>query len=138
MLKNIMSLLCGAVFGAGLAISGMTDTTKVIGFLDVFGSWVPDLAFVMGAAVLITIVGFKIVIKQGTPVLDTQFYVPCNSRIDVQLLLGSAIFGVGWGMYGYCPGPVIASLAYLDSSSLIFIVSMFSGMFVFNLLGHEK
>lgn len=137
-MKSLLAIICGILFGAGLAVSGMTDTQKVIGFLDIFGNWVPDLAFVMGAAVLVTVVGFKIVLKQQHPIFDKQFYLPSNTHVDAKLLLGAVMFGIGWGLYGYCPGPAIASLAYVDISSIIFIASMLAGMLVFNLFETKK
>ena len=137
-LKNTSAALCGIIFGAGLAISGMTDTQKVIGFLDIFGNWVPDLAFVMGSAVLVTLVGFRLVFKKQAPLFDAQFHLPSTTIIDAKLILGALIFGIGWGLYGYCPGPAIASLAYFDGRSLIFIASMLTGMFIYHLLENSN
>lgn len=127
-MKGIIALACGIVFGGGLAVSGMTDTAKVRGFLDLFGTWVPDLAFVMGGAVCVTLVAFRFVLKRGRPVLSPDFFLPTSSAIDTRLLCGAAIFGIGWGVYGYCPGPAIAALVYLDSKTAVFVMAMLAGM----------
>ena len=129
-MKGITALLCGALFGFGLAMSGMTDTAKVRGFLDLFGNWIPDLAFVMGGAVCVTIIAFRFVLKREHPLLAPKFHLPANRSIDGPLLLGAIIFGVGWGIYGYCPGPAISALVYLDSKTGIFVVAMLLGMFL--------
>jgi len=129
-MKNLSALLVGILFGLGLAMSGMTDTAKVQGFLDLFGQWIPDLAFVMGGAVLVTVVAFRLVLKRETPLLDTSFQVPTNTAIDPRLLGGAALFGIGWGLYGYCPGPALAALAYLDWQAGLFVLAMAAGMWL--------
>jgi len=134
-MKGITALLCGALFGFGLAMSGMTDTAKVRGFLDLFGNWIPDLAFVMGGAVCVTIIAFRFVLKRDRPLLAPKFHLPTNRSIDGPLLLGAIIFGVGWGIYGYCPGPAISALVYLDSKTGIFVVAMLLGMFLASRVG---
>ena len=134
-MKNIVALLCGLVFGIGLAVSGMTDTAKVLGFLDLFGNWVPDLAFVMGGAVCFTLVAFRFVLKREQPLLTPAFSLPTSSAIDRRLLGGAAIFGIGWGVYGYCPGPAISALVYLDGKTVIFVVAMLIGMALANRVG---
>jgi uncharacterized membrane protein YedE/YeeE len=134
-MKGVVALVCGIVFGVGLAASGMTDTAKVLGFLDLFGTWVPDLAFVMGGAVCVTLVAFRFVLKRETPLLTPSFMLPMKSTVDGRLLTGAAIFGIGWGFYGYCPGPAISALAYLDSQTVIFIVAMLTGMALANKVG---
>ena len=131
-MKALVGLICGIVFGVGLAISGMTDTAKVLGFLDVTGNWVPDLAFVMGGAVLVTLLAFRFVLKAKRPLLNPRFYLPATSIIDGRLLGGAAIFGIGWGVYGYCPGPALAALTYLDNKTGMFVVAMLVGMAVAN------
>ena len=136
-MKNIVALLCGLVFGIGLAVSGMTDTAKVLGFLDLFGNWVPDLAFVMGGAVCFTLVAFRFVLKREQPLLTPAFSLPTSSAIDRRLLGGAAIFGIGWGVYGYCPGPAISALVYLDSKTVIFVVAMLIGMALANRVGNS-
>jgi uncharacterized membrane protein YedE/YeeE len=134
-MRGIIALLCGMVFGVGLAVSGMTDTAKVLGFLDVFGNWVPDLAFVMGGAVCVTLVAFRFVLRLERPLLSPSFLLPTKKAIDGRLLIGAAIFGIGWGIYGYCPGPAISALVYLDVKTLIFVVAMLVGMVLANKVG---
>jgi len=129
-MKNLAALACGILFGLGLALSGMTDTQKVISFLDIFGQWAPDLAFVMGGAVLVTIIGYRIVLKSDRPLFDKDFHLPTRTIVDNRLIVGAIIFGTGWGLYGYCPGPAIASLTYLNLNSFIFLAAMLCGMLV--------
>ena len=131
-MRGIVALLCGIVFGVGLAVSGMTDTAKVLGFLDVAGNWIPDLAFVMGGAVCVTLVAFRFVLKIKKPLLSASFSLPTKSSLDGRLLSGAAIFGIGWGVYGYCPGPALSALTYLDNKTAIFVVSMLVGMALAN------
>jgi len=134
-MKNVIALLCGLVFGVGLAVSGMTDTAKVLGFLDVFGNWVPDLAFVMGGAVCVTLLAFPLVLRRGKPLLSASFSLPVNKAIDSRLLGGAAIFGIGWGIYGYCPGPALSALLYLDYKTAVFVTAMLVGMALANRVG---
>jgi uncharacterized membrane protein YedE/YeeE len=131
-MKGLTALVCGLIFGAGLAMSGMTDTAKVIGFLDIFGEWVPDLGFVMGGAVLVTVVAFRLVLRRNNPILADSFALPTNTAIDGRLLGGAALFGVGWGIYGYCPGPAISALVYLNTDTVIFVAAMLVGMVIAN------
>jgi uncharacterized membrane protein YedE/YeeE len=130
--KALVGLLCGLVFGVGLAMSGMTDTAVVLGFLDVTGQWNPDLAFVMGGAVLVTLIAFRFVLKMKKPILNRRFSLPGRSVIDGRLLGGAAIFGIGWGVYGYCPGPALAALSYMDNKTAMFVVAMLVGMALAN------
>ena len=134
-MRNVIALLCGLVFGIGLAVSGMTDTAKVLGFLDAFGNWVPDLAFVMGGAACVTLVAFPLVLRRGKPLLSKSFSLPLNKAIDSRLLGGAAIFGIGWGIYGYCPGPALAALLYLDWRTAVFVTAMLVGMTLANRAG---
>lgn len=131
-MKGLTALLCGLIFGVGLAMSGMTDTAKVIGFLDIFGQWVPDLGFVMGGAVLVTVIAFRLVLRRDNPLLADSFALPTNTAIDGQLLGGAALFGIGWGIYGYCPGPAISALVYLNTDTVIFVAAMLVGMVIAN------
>ena len=126
-MKNLAALLCGLLFGAGLALSGMTDTARVLGFLDLFGDWIPDLAFVMGGAVCVTLVTFRFVLKRR-PLLAPEFSLPTRTDIDPRLLGGAALFGIGWGTYGYCPGPALSALVYLDTGTIVFVAAMAAGM----------
>lgn len=127
-MKGLVALLCGTLFGTGLALSGMTDTAKVLGFLDLFGNWVPDLAFVMGGAVCVTLVAFRFVLRRQQPLLADAFSLPAGSAIDGRLLGGAALFGIGWGIYGYCPGPAVSALVYLDWKTALFVAAMLTGM----------
>ena len=131
-MKGLTALLCGLIFGVGLAMSGMTDTAKVLGFLDLFGDWIPDLAFVMGGAVFVTLIAFRFVLKRDQALLGDVISLPRNTAIDGRLLAGAAIFGVGWGTYGYCPGPAISALGYLDVKTVYFVVAMLVGMALAN------
>jgi uncharacterized protein len=127
-MKGIVALFCGLGFGAALAMSGMTDTAVVLGFLDLFGTWVPDLAFVLGGAVGVTLIGFRYVLSREAPILGPEFYLPTSSAIDRPLILGAMLFGLGWGVYGYCPGPALSSLVYLDPKTFGFVAAMLGGM----------
>ena len=125
-----ISLLLGTLFGTGLAISGMTDTAKVLNFLDLSGNWDASLAFVMGAGLLITVPSFFLIQKLQKPLFRDRFNLPTNNTIDLKLVLGAVIFGVGWGLYGYCPGPAISALVYLDWETALFVLSMAAGMYI--------
>ncbi len=133
-MNKLIALVAGILFGGGLAISGMTDTHKVIGFLDIAGKWDPSLAFVMGVALMLVVPVFFLLKKMKKPILANKFCLPKNTLIDKKLMIGSVLFGVGWGLYGYCPGPAIASLTYLGTDSFVFVGCMFVGMFVTNRL----
>jgi uncharacterized membrane protein YedE/YeeE len=127
-MKDAVALFAGLLFGVGLALSGMTDTAKVQGFLDLFGAWIPDLLFVMGGAVAVTLVLFRFVLKRSKPLLAESFELPSNTAINAPVLIGSALFGIGWGLYGYCPGPAVSALAYLDWQTVLFVGAMLLGM----------
>lgn len=126
----LVALICGTLFGVGLAMSGMTDTAKVIGFLDLFGNWDYDLAFVMGGAILVTALGFPLLMRRTKPFLAEVFEIPVNKQIDARLISGGVIFGLGWGLYGYCPAPGMAALVYGHSGALYFTLAMAAGMWV--------
>ena len=130
----IISFFIGLLFSLGLTISGMINPSKVIGFLDIFGNWQPDLVFVMGGAVLTNIILFRFVLKRKNPLLATNFSIPNKSNIDLKLVLGSSLFGIGWGIVGICPGPGLVNITSGGESILIFIVSLLSGMFIFQLV----
>ncbi len=129
--RMFAALFCGALFGLGLALSGMTDISRVIGFLDLFGDWDPTLAFVMGGGVLVSLPFFQLgLVKLKAPLFDDAFRLPTRSDVDARLLGGAALFGIGWGLVGLCPGPAIASLAYMNTDILLFAAAMLVGMFV--------
>ena len=121
-------LVSGTLFGAGLTLSGMTDPARVRGFLDLFGNWDPTLAFVMGGAVLVMAVAWRIRARMAKPLFGEKFSLPDRSDLDPQLLVGSALFGIGWGIAGLCPGPAIASLALSPRAVLPFVAAMLAGM----------
>lgn len=120
----------GALFGAGLAISSMTDRSVVLGFLDVFGEWNPTLAFVMGGAVLVTAIAFRIVLKRPAPALGGEFRLPQREDVDFRLVVGAAIFGIGWGLAGFCPGPALVGVAAGLTDAWIFLPAMMAGSWI--------
>jgi len=124
--QKIIALLAGLLFGAGLAASGMNDSNVVQGFLDVSGDWNPALMFVMAAALMVTIPGFQYFLRRK-PILAKSFKLPTLKSIDRQLVTGSIIFGIGWALVGYCPGPAIAALGYLNWEGVIFVLAMLAG-----------
>jgi uncharacterized membrane protein YedE/YeeE len=127
----LVNLFAGALFGLGLAISGMVDPAKVIGFLDVAGDWDPTLAFVMGGALLVTIPAFRLIFKRSRPVLADEFELPTKKDLDARLLGGSALFGVGWGLSGFCPGPAVTALATGLTPVFAFVAAMIAGMAIY-------
>lgn len=130
----VIALFCGTLFGAGLHISGMSDTAKVIGFLDIAGDWDPSLAFVMGSALLITTIGYRLILTKNKPIFASGFALPTVSYLDRKLLIGSALFGIGWGMVGYCPGPALASILFGYTETMLFVASMFGGFILHRLI----
>ena len=128
---SLCALLSGALFGAGLVVSGMTDPERVTGFLDIFGHFDPRLGFVLGGAVLVTIVTFRVVLRMPTPLAAPRFELPSARQIDWQLLVGATIFGIGWGIGGYCPGPAVADLAVGSSEAIWFVAAMLAGSNIF-------
>ena len=132
-MKLFVSFVVGLIFSLGLGVSGMTQPQKVIGFLDVFGSWDPSLAFVMIGAISVHLIGFNFVTKRPSPLFANSFQIPSRRDLDSRLILGSAIFGVGWGIAGYCPGPAITSLIALSPAVLVFLTTMVAGMYLHHL-----
>lgn len=126
-MKALLGYLVGLLFGLGLAIGGMTDPARVIGFLDVAGAWDPTLIFVLGGAVATTFIGYRLVWKRGAPWLASSFSLPTRRDLDARLLGGAALFGVGWGLSGYCPGPAVASVAGLSAPLAAMLVAMAAG-----------
>ena len=132
MLRIVSAALVGLVFGAGIVISGMGNPAKVLNFFDVFGAWDPSLLFVMGSALLVTFVGYRFVLKRPGPVFDRQFHLPTKRELDLPLLGGSALFGVGWGIAGFCPGGAIPALGSGQASPFIFVAAMIGGILLAN------
>jgi uncharacterized protein len=124
----IASLASGTLFGAGLALGGMTDPARVRGFLDIFGNWDPTLAFVMGGAVIVMAIAWRFVPQMAGPLLDERFHLPTESDLTPQLIGGAALFGIGWGVAGLCPGPGIAALVIEPAAAAIFVLAMLAGM----------
>jgi uncharacterized membrane protein YedE/YeeE len=127
MQKNLFALLAGIVFGLGLAISQMISQKKVIGFLDLFGNWDPSLALVMGGAVGVTALLFRFVLRMPNPIFEEKFYIPERNNIDAPLVIGSALFGIGWGIAGFCPGPAFASLSVGRIEPVLFVLALVAG-----------
>ena len=124
----VAALICGLVFGWGLLISGMVQPAKVSAFLDIFGAWDPSLAVVMIAALIVSVPGFMLAKRRERPILAAQSVWPSEMGIDSQLVIGSALFGVGWGLVGLCPGPASENLATLSPRVIAFVVAMTAGM----------
>ncbi|NUH64985.1 YeeE/YedE family protein [Sulfitobacter sp. S0837] len=128
-MKQLFALLSGLIFGLGLIVSGMANPAKVLNFLDVFGTWDPSLAFVMGGAIAVTAPGFALLFRnRQTPLFDSKFRVPTRTDLEPKLLTGAAIFGIGWGLGGFCPGPALTSLPVAATGTLIFVPFMLIGM----------
>lgn len=127
-MRFIAPLVCGLIFGAGLLISGMVQPAKVLGFLDIFGAWDPSLAVVMAAALAVSVPGFMLVNQRPRPWLARQYFWPVKTGIDLPLVTGAALFGIGWGLVGLCPGPALESLATLSPGVIVFVVAMAAGM----------
>ena len=130
----MISFIVGFIFALGLGISGMTQPQKVIGFLNIFGKWDPSLMFVMIGAIGTHFVTYKLIRKRSTPLLAAKWHVPEKGEITRPLVLGSIIFGLGWGLAGYCPGPAVVSLASFESRTFYFVVSMLLGMMLYKYL----
>ncbi|WP_181298961.1 YeeE/YedE family protein [Pseudomonas sp. Q2-TVG4-2] len=132
-MKLLSAFVAGLVFGLGLLLSGMADPSKVIAFLDLAGAWDLSLAFVMGGAIIVASIGFFFASKRSRAVLGDVMRMPTATRIDRRLVLGSLVFGAGWGLAGYCPGPAVASLLSGRSEPLIFVIAMLAGMTLYEL-----
>jgi uncharacterized membrane protein YedE/YeeE len=129
--QRVIEFVLGLIFGLGLLISGMTDPGKVQGFLDLAGAWDPSLAFVMGGGVMVGWIGFSVAKKKATSLSDTPFQWPEMTQIDRPLVLGSLIFGLGWGLAGFCPGPALVAMASGNDKAFVFVVAMLVGMVIY-------
>ena len=129
-MNKIVSLICGIIFGIGLAISEMINPAKVLGFLNIFDKWDPSLAFVMIGALIVSTPLFHIFKKKDKPIFSANFSISNNKEIDKRLIIGSILFGAGWGLIGLCPGPAISSLALLNISSVAFVFWMSIGFYI--------
>jgi len=125
----ILLYLIGVVFGTGIVVSGMANPAKVINFFDVAGTWDPSLAFVMGGALIVTAIGYRIVFGRGRPIFEGRFMLPSARNLDARLLGGSAVFGVGWGIAGFCPGGALPALGTGRLDVIAFVAAMLAGIF---------
>ena len=137
MKHRISEFLVGLLFGLGLILSGMTDPSKVIGFLDIFGLWDPSLALVMGGAIAVGFFAFALAKKRTVNFLGGALHLPKSSQIDKPLVIGAVLFGAGWGVAGFCPGPALVSLASGQIKAAAFVVFMLAGMQLFEMLGRR-
>lgn len=133
-MQILIALLAGLLFGIGLIIAGMTDPANVIGFLDIAGRWNPSLAFVMVGGIVVAALAFRFAATQTQSLFGGTFRAPTATQIDLRLVLGGLMFGIGWGLAGYCPGPALASIAVGGSKPIVFTLAMLAGMAVFELL----
>ncbi|MGY3618056.1 DUF6691 family protein [Bradyrhizobium sp. USDA 10063] len=138
----LIQFVIGLTFGLGLLISGMSNPAKVLNFLDLAairtGSWDPSLMFVMIGAVVVTFLGFRLVLKWPRPILGGTFRLPAKTDLDLRVIIGPAIFGVGWGIAGFCPGPAFVALGYGSSASILFVIAMLAGMAVARALADRR
>jgi uncharacterized membrane protein YedE/YeeE len=136
----LLQFAVGLIFGFGLLLSGMSDPAKVLNFLDLggiaSGTFDPSLAFVMAGAVAVTFVGFRLVLRGSHPMFADRFHLPTRRELDIRIVAGPAIFGVGWGLAGFCPGPALTALGFGTRAAVIFVVAMFAGMWLARAVGH--
>jgi len=137
-MQALLSGLCGIVFGVGLGVSGMTNPAKVLAFLDVFGRWDPTLAFVMGGALAVSALGFAAARRRARPWLADAFAIPTRRDIDPRLVGGAALFGVGWGLVGLCPGPALANLSRGSAEIAVFTLAMLAGVVLHRFVTRER
>jgi uncharacterized membrane protein YedE/YeeE len=138
MLRVALSLIAGLIFGLGLVIGGMANPAKVQNFLDLVGTFDPSLAFVMAGAVAVTFFGYRVVFREHSPLLVEQFHLPTAKELDARILIGSALFGIGWGLSGFCPGPAITSLSLMAKGTLIFVPAMLVGVGLARFVTHKR
>jgi uncharacterized membrane protein YedE/YeeE len=127
-MRILINAVAGLLFGLGLIVSGLANPAKVQNFLDLAGNWDPSLAFVMAGAIAVTFAGYQLAFSRGAPVFDTEFHLPKATRIDRRLALGALVFGVGWGLSGFCPGPAIVSLPLFAKGTVVFVAAMIAGI----------
>jgi uncharacterized membrane protein YedE/YeeE len=136
----LLQFAVGLIFGCGLLLSGMSDPAKVLNFLDLggiaSGGWDPSLAFVMAGAVAVTFVGFRFVLSRPQPLFAERFHLPTRRELDVRIIAGPALFGIGWGLAGFCPGPALTALGFGSRAAFIFVAAMLGGMWLARFLGH--
>lgn len=132
--RLVASLAAGVLFGFGLAVAEMVNPAKIIGFLDITGNWDPTLIVVMAGALLIAAPSFRWVLKRPTPLLDAKFYLPTKTDLEPRLIVGATLFGIGWGLGGFCPGPAVAALVTLAWPVVIFVLAMLVGVVIYDRL----
>lgn len=137
-MKNVTSLLAGLVFGLGLILSGMANPAKVLGFLDLAGAWDPSLALVMAGAIAVGLIAFAVARRRTVSYLGSPMQLPEGRQIDRRLVAGSVLFGIGWGVAGFCPGPALVAFGMGQTKSMVFVASMLAGMGVFALLERRR
>ncbi|WP_150913435.1 YeeE/YedE family protein [Marinobacter halotolerans] len=135
---TLFSLIAGLTFGIGLLLSGMANPEKVLGFLDLAGQWDPSLALVMVGAIVVGIVAFRLAAKRGQTLLGGDVRLPTKSDIDIRLVVGSVLFGAGWGLAGFCPGPGLVAMGAGEHKAVVFVIAMLAGMAVFELLEKRR
>jgi uncharacterized protein len=138
MKSNILALVTGFVFAIGLGVSGMTAPSKVLAFLNLAGDWSPALILVMGAAVTVSAISYLLIRNMRKPIFENKFEIPSGSPITRALIAGAVVFGTGWGLAGYCPGPAVVSVVALQTSTIIFTISMLIGMFAFRIFDQKR
>lgn len=129
-MRLILGYLIGVIFGIGILVSGMANPAKVLNFFDIAGAWDPSLAFVMGGALGVTFLGYRLVLKRASPLTDVKFHLPTKTDIDARLVAGSATFGVGWGIAGFCPGGALPALGTGNPSVMIFVAALVVGIWI--------
>lgn len=129
MQRTVLAGVIGLIFGTGIALSGMANPAKVLNFFDIAGTWDPSLAFVMGGALLVTAIGYRLVLHRTRPVCEAKFHLPTSRKLDLPLMAGSAVFGIGWGISGFCPGGAIPALGLGETSAWAFVGAMLVGIF---------
>jgi len=137
MKHNAIALLCGMLFGIGLSLSRMVNPNKVLNFLDITGNWDPSLIFVMLGALPVAMIGFKSILKRPAPILAQKFQFVRKLSVNTSLIVGASIFGVGWGMSGYCPGPAVTGLGLLSFESVVMVITIYLGFFTYNRIFKE-
>ncbi len=128
-MRLLSTYLIGLIFGVGISISGMANPAKVVNFFDIAGAWDPSLAFVMGGAVITAFLGYRLVFRRPAPIIDAKFHLPDNPRLDARLIGGSAVFGIGWGIAGFCPGGALPALGTGRIEVIAFVAALIAGIF---------
>lgn len=127
-MKHVATYLIGVIFGIGISVSGMINPAKVLNFFDIAGTWDPSLAFVMGGALIVTALGYRVVLRRKAPLFEPQFSLPGTTRIDRRLITGATLFGIGWGLAGYCPGAALPALGAGVPSVFVFVAALIAGI----------